>query len=251
MLNRSRIEAAKRSVAMSKEKDWTESFGKKLAVFSRIYAFLASTWSRMGIGPEIIDWITTHEGVKAFREAAELFGERFLAATEPVVEFKPTTFADFPVWKTIRRNSKRKTADDYRRALQDKGYKISGWGDLMLKKVDLLSGENEYVLYVLFGHDLGFNRNATFEEIYESAVAKGFVLCPGWIGPALREEHLYQSEGDVLLISMVPIIGSSHSFDVFCVCSEDGSLVLSAYSSNPRRVWAPDTRWVFALPRRK
>lgn len=230
---------------MLKEKEWAESFGKKLAVFSRIYAFLVATWGRMGIGPEIIDWITSNEGVKAFRKAVESFGADFLAATTPVVESKPVTFSDFPIWKTMRRNLERKTGDDYRKELQSKGDQICSIADKIINRIpEPQSEEGVYDLYRISPRMVGFERDVTREEFYTVVLKAGFELAPLWIGPELREEYRDQPKNEYLAIGIDPgeINGDLRVFDVDRV--GDG-LWLGTRTGNLDGRWNAGREWVF------
>lgn len=234
---------------MSKKKEWTAAFGEKLAVFSRIYAFLVSTWNRMGIGPEIIDWITTDKGVDAFRKAIESFGADFLEATASVVEPKQVIFVDFPIWMTIKRNPERKTGDDYRKASQVKGYQIGNIADMIIDRILEMQREEEYDLYLISPRILGFIQDTvTQEEFYTAVLKAGFELAPLWIGPELREKYWGQPMGECLPIGIDPVEVNGGLF-VFGVDCYGGARWLSASGGGPGSGWGAGRKWVFVRRR--
>jgi hypothetical protein len=169
--------------------------------------------------------------------------ERFLqngGRTQVVVK-------NFPFWKTINLGTGLMTAEDFRAALKQAGCKIGDWGnDILGQPAFHASLESKGVhLVSVSGRELGFDRNATTQEIWGRARELELELCPNEVGPQLRLQYLDQPMGEWLLVAMEPITGSDGDPFVFLVERDERGLWLDGDCGNPDDVWRPDDRWVF------
>ena len=140
-----------------------------------------------------------------------------------------------------------KTADLYREALTQAGFKISEWALHILGKPQftVATEETEVELVVVTVGDLGFPKGAILEQIYTRAKQHGLKLCPPEVGPALRLQYPDQPLGEWLLIAMEPITGPDGSPYVFCVGHGDSGRWLRESGGFPRGCWNADCCWVF------
>jgi len=140
-----------------------------------------------------------------------------------------------------------KTADLYREALTQAGFKISDWTRDILGKPQftVATEETEVNLVVVSVADLGFPKGATRAQIYTRAKQLGLKLCPPEVGPALRLQYSDQPQGEWLLIAMEPISGPDGSPYVFCVGHGDSGRWLRESGGFPRGCWNADCCWVF------
>ena len=158
----------------------------------------------------------------------------------------------FKVWKTIKLGTDFKTADDFRKALKDGGFRISDWANDILGKstFKVVAEETEIDLVVISVTELGFKKGATREDIYKRAQELGLEMCPPEVGPQLRLQYKDQPNGEWLIIGMEPITDSDDDLRVFDVGCNDSGLWLRSRWSGPGGFWHPDDRWVFVRPRK-
>lgn len=158
----------------------------------------------------------------------------------------------FPVWKTIKLGTGLKTADDFRKAPEDKGFGISEWAKDILGKPAFKAAakETEVDLVKVTVAELGFKNGARRGQIYERAKELGLDLCPAEVGPQLRLQYKDQPNGEWLFIGMEPITGSDGELSVFRVLRPVSELWLFGHYASPDSFWPPDRWWVFVRPRK-
>ena len=128
----------------------------------------------------------------------------------------------------------------YLKALQEKGYKVTGDAEDLLNQKEFEKIPEETVrLKKVTVEDLGFSSEATMKEIHEAAEKKGLKLCPPWVGPQYR----MQCKDDDTTIGMEPMtdsLGYPNTFDVF---RRDSDRWLdSCFAGYP---WSPGDRFLF------
>ena len=168
---------------------------------------------------------------------------------------EPESIHELNIWKTIRLGTGLKTADDFRRALKDGGFKIGEWANDILGK----SAFEASISRVLVEVDLcvattaeltGKAEGVTIEEVFAGIKRAGGVLCSAEFGPQLRRQYLDQTNGEWLLIAMEPIADSVGGPSVFRVKRRGSALWLDAGWFGPGSVWSPAHQWVFVRPRK-
>jgi len=166
-----------------------------------------------------------------------------LGLNGPVPEFK--------VWKTIKLGTDLKTAYDFRRVLKDNGFKMDDYVFDILSNPDftkMATKETEIDLFNVSVADLGFEREATREQIHIRAKKHGLTICPAEVGPQLRLQYKDQPNGECLHIAMEQVIGinGSASYTSLFKVESDSGLYLSCYSASPACVWSANSRFVFS-----
>lgn len=153
---------------------------------------------------------------------------------------------DFPIWKTINLGTGLVSADDFRTALGKAGCKIGDWGnDILGQPAFQVSPEPKTAnLVKVSGRELGFDRDATTQEIWDRALELELELCPNEVGPQLRLQYLDQLMGEWLRVAMKPIDSDGNLY-VFNVGRGGDGLWLDGTYGNPVSVWDPVDRWVF------
>ena len=148
------------------------------------------------------------------------------------------------VLKTIKLGSGR-TAEEYRKALEEAAYHIGDWGNDILGKTACAQEETEVDLVVLSVKELGFNDGAYYKDICARALELGLELCPAEVGPALRLDHNDQSHGEWLRIAMEAVTGSDGDRFIFAVNHVNDGLSLDGDYGHPEFFWEADGRFVF------
>jgi len=175
------------------------------------------------------------EGVKRF-----LAGETMAKETEH----------EFDIWKTIKLGTGFKTADEFRRALRDGGFRISGWASDILGNpaFKVASEETEVDLIKVTVAELGFKEGVRRDQIYERAKEFGLELCPAEVGPQLRLRYKDQPNGEWILVAMEPIFASDGRPGLFFVGRPASGLWLGGRWGRPGLFWGADHLWVFCRP---
>ena len=163
---------------------------------------------------------------------------------------------ELKVWKTIKLGTGLRTADDFKHALREGGFKFSLWSEDIFNKSAFTVAVKalEAGLVVVSGSDLGFNDRVTRAEIYKRAQELGLELCPPEVGPQLRIQYKDQPVGEELIIGMKPIISSvgGHGPGVFVVDRLVGvngsSPWLVGFYGGSEYFWDAHHRWVFLRP---
>ena len=141
----------------------------------------------------------------------------------------------FPVWRTIKLGTGLKTADDFRKALADNGFKVSDWANDILGQPAFTAAteEIEVDLVVVSNAELGFEKGAKLKDTYARAKELGLELCSPEVGPQLRLQHENQPRGEWLLIAMEPIADSDGGLYVFNVRHGGADLWLYSRGGRP------------------
>ena len=163
------------------------------------------------------------------------------------VLLEATKKATFPAWRTLTVNPNLRTADDFRRALTDKGFLISGWANDILDRANLTVPESvtELELVVLSNAKLGFPNGAIYGDTCRRILELGYDLCPPRAGPELRIQYSDQPLGEWLILAMEPVAALGDCLDAWRVERDsDGRWLRGAYGS-PSDFWFGDDRFVF------
>lgn len=152
------------------------------------------------------------------------------------------------VFKTIKLGTGLKTADGFRKSLEDNGIKVSSWTNDILGKstFTVATKEVEIDLVVRSVAELGFKDGATRHQIYNRANEFGLDLCPAEVGPQLRLQYKDQPNGEWLIVAMNPIAGSNGDLRLFGIGRGDSDLLLDSCYDGPVGVWSAGDRFVFA-----
>jgi hypothetical protein len=137
-----------------------------------------------------------------------------------------------------------KTKDQLKAELETKNiYRSSYANDLLdSKDFETLSTPEHADLIRLTVGDLGFDRGATTDEIYQRAEEYGLELCPAEVGPQLR---LSYTGNEYMWIAMKQITDRGGNPDVFHLSGGGGELYLGADGARPVDRWDADNRMVF------
>ncbi len=208
-------------------------FLKALGTMLEIWKALVDEVLSLGGNDEHLRRILTSKTLR--RQIAELI----------VGAIKKTS--QFPVWKTITLGTGFKTADDFRLAIKEAGYRIGDWANDILGKsaFSVATKETKLDLVNVSVAELGFAGSATRKEIYDKAIELGLELCPNEVGPQLRLQYKDQPKGEWLVIAMEPITVSVGVLKVFYVGLGDGEVWLNGNYGHPDNRWKTDLRFVF------
>ena len=153
----------------------------------------------------------------------------------------------FKTWKTLKLGTAGlKTADDFRKAIKDRGMKISDWADDILGRptFSVAAEETEIELVLVTVAELGFKNRAARRDIYKRAQELGLELCPAEVGPQLRLQHKDQPNGEWIPVAMEPIPDSDGS--LLCVGHDVSDLWLCGKYGGPDTFWCGASSWAFA-----
>jgi len=172
---------------------------------------------------------------------------RFLSGELVVQELE----RQLKIWKTIKLGTGLKTADEFRKALKDKGFNINDWAnDIFGKPAFTAAAEEVEVDLVKVTVAELFKKGARRDQIYERAEEIGLELCPPEVGPQLRLQYQDQPNGEWILIGMKPIAGSGGGLRVFGVERSGLGRWLGSYWGGPGHVWFPGDQWLFVRSRK-
>ena len=158
---------------------------------------------------------------------------------------KVVAIRDRPVWKVARIGTHKSNAE-LRTELRHSDYEIDDFGEDILKNTPVAAKRSELPLMSVSGFDLGLKGLPSRQEIYEAAIATGFLaLCPAEVGPQLRLQYPDQPNREWCVVAMEPILDSNGCSRVFLVMHDDRNLCLSSSSGNPGDRWDNYVRWVF------
>ena len=132
-----------------------------------------------------------------------------------------------------------RSGKEYLEALQEKGYKVTGYAENLLNQLTDIP-EEQLRLKKITVRDLGFSSRATLKEILAVAETKGLKPCPPWVGPQYRMQC---KDDECTTIGMEPMTNSNGSARVFTVSHSDSNRWLdSRYAGNR---WSPGDRFLF------
>tara|TARA_Y100000310_G_scaffold31967_1_gene30312 strand:+ start:22595 stop:23299 length:705 start_codon:yes stop_codon:yes gene_type:complete len=160
-----------------------------------------------------------------------------------------TVPCDWGVWKTVNLGTGLRTADDFRSAFKEGGFKASDWANDILGKPKFKASESKEKVNLaqVSVAELGFSEGGTTEQIFRRAKELGLELCPSEVGPQLRLQYKDQPEGEWIRIAMNPITDSDGDPSVFNVGCVRVELWLNAFYASPGFVWLPGSVLVFCL----
>lgn len=160
----------------------------------------------------------------------------------------------FKAWKTVTLGTDLKTAEDFRKAINVCGMRISDWvSDILGKPAFTVADKKiEIDLVVLTTAQLTgkTKTSSTTREVFVGAQRLGLEKCPAEVGPRLRLQYKDQPRDEWLTIGMEPIAGSDLRLRVFIVEHSPDGRCLNALYCDPWDIWSPDDRWVFCPPRK-
>jgi len=159
---------------------------------------------------------------------------------------------NFTIWKTIKLGV-RKTPDAYRQSILAQKNRIYIYADQILNKVTVFPTETEIDLAIVTVADLGFKRATRYDVICKRIVEIGAQLCPNEVGPALRDQYLYQPSGEynAIVIAMESLTVSEGNLRIFILLRDHSWQWLSTCNGDPGDMWGPDFRFVVAVPRKQ
>ncbi len=141
-----------------------------------------------------------------------------------------------------------KTAEQLINELETARIDISNYAKSMLKSREFVPGKNpeEATLVLLTVADLGFNRTATTDQIYERARILGLELCPAEVGPHYRLKYKNQPVGEWFYVGMKQISDAGGGSDVFGLGrSGDGPWLRGVGFAEPADEWGLEVEFVF------
>lgn len=152
------------------------------------------------------------------------------------------------IWKTIKLGTGLKTADDFRKALEDNGFDISYNADDFLGKTafTVAAEETTIDLVKVTEAELGLKKAPTsFDQIYEYAKKLELKLCPFEVGLQLRLQYPDQPIGGASFrVGMEPIVDSDGRQHTFIEESDGLGIRLDANWSD-FSLWTGWEEWVF------
>jgi hypothetical protein len=175
-------------------------------------------------------------------------GARRFLAGELVVKPAPL---ELKIFKTIKLGTGLKTADDFRKAIMDKGMHFYS-EDVLSRLISAVAAEETEVdLVVVSIAELGFKNGAYPKQIYARAKELGLQPCPAEVGPQLRLQYPEQPNKELLIIGTELNISEGHNLEVMIVEQESwSSLCLSVGFRRPDVIWESDWHFVFIKPRK-
>jgi hypothetical protein len=150
------------------------------------------------------------------------------------------------VWKNID-NGKYGTEERLRSGLSEAGVYISATASDILSKVHLQKHLIHAELVRISVSDLGFNKMATVEQVYQAARRIGLGLCYPEFGVHARLNYLEQPVKETLFLASVPVIDSDGEHRVFCLGRDSHGLTLGTHYGHYTNIfWLPEFEIIFA-----
>lgn len=162
------------------------------------------------------------------------------------------TRSKFKTWKTLYLGNGLKATDNFNDVLTRKGFKIDSWTaelDVLTKPVSIKKIRID--LFKVTVSQLGFEKGARRNEIFDQAETLGLKLCPAVLAPQLRSHYTNQPNNEHLMMAMTPILDPDGNLQLFVLICDGHDLWLSSYRSNPVQFWGPDSCWVFCRSRKR
>ena len=154
----------------------------------------------------------------------------------------------FRIWKTIKLGTGFKTSSDFQKALKDRNYRITYWGNNILTNSNFTVSdtEREIDLVNVSIEELGLSREKlTKKIIYNRALELGLELCPAEVGPQLRLQYPNQPKNEMLIAAMKLITISG----IFGIGSDNSNLWLFANFGAYDNIQVDIHRWLFVQSR--
>jgi len=155
----------------------------------------------------------------------------------------------FEIWKTVKLGL-HKSSKEYHIALKTDKCEICTNAWAMMEGIPISQEVVEVDLVRVTGHQAGFISRTRRDVIYDHFLGLGLQKCQAEVGPALLEEYKDQPVGEVIIVAMDPTttgFGALGLLDVHCFWNGRG---LGSQWGYPDGEFNPDTKWVFALPRK-
>ena len=160
-------------------------------------------------------------------------------------------YASFPEGKIKKETIEigGKTKEELQKELKDQNIKISMYAQDMMDNPDFTTAKKteQADLVRLKVKDLGFDRSATTEEIYNRAEELGLELCPAEVGPQYRLQYIDQPQEEWLYIGMKQVNDSDGNPGVFDLVRGGDGLWLNDRWAQPGRHWNPSLEFVFSI----
>lgn len=149
----------------------------------------------------------------------------------------------FPTWKTIRIGIGLKTADDFRRALNQSGCLVNEMASLLFGQpgFTVATEEIEVNLVDISAVDLGLPNDAPAQKIFKRAKKSGLKFCPPEVASQLILQDKGQYDDQWRLLAMKPIVDLLGNGAVFGVAHCYGGWALGL--DVPSR--STGGRWIF------
>ena len=211
------------------------------SVIGNIVLFLVALPENfLGVVHDLMEKLAGKNGTEWFEAL-----KKFLRKENPWA----VTIREWKVWKTIKLGTGLKTMDQFLKAMEAYGYKVSDWAKDLLKRAKFLASvalkEIEADLVIVTVAELGFKDGATFKEICDKAIELGLLLCPAEVGPQLRLQYQNQPIGEWLYIAMEAITDSGQYLRLFVVERGSGGLYLGGDRGSPGLFYDGGYRFVF------
>lgn len=158
-------------------------------------------------------------------------------------------YESFPKNKILRTNIElsTKTGEEYKKTIESDGMLVSSYAESVLNKMEKLKSNEKVDLVSFSVAQLGFEGNATTDQIYAKAEELGLELCPPQVGPELRLTYKDQPYNDYLRIAMKQITDSGGYPHVFGLDRDGGGLWLDDSWAKPDGEWYPGRKFVFRI----
>lgn len=104
------------------------------------------------------------------------------------------------------------------------------------------------IVTILTVAELGFSSGATSDDIFASAGASGFDLCPIELAAHFRLQYLEQPDGPYITVASAKICNDAAFPNGFYLRRLDGTLWLRGYRASTDYVWEPASRFAFLVP---
>lgn len=142
-----------------------------------------------------------------------------------------------------------KNAAELEQELKDKNISIGSYALDMLHSPDFTTIQNKEQLQTIRSkvRDLGFESDATTDQIYARAAELGLELCPAEVGPYERLQNKDQPLGERYAIAMEQITGRNGLPYVFTVRRSGRGLWLDDSWTYPTDLWHLDRELLFRL----
>lgn len=164
---------------------------------------------------------------------------------------------DVQVWKEIELTPDFNSLYDFKREFDAKRIEISHFAKEILRDCQFLNLTNKIKVKLarISVADLGFQKIASIEEIYNSAFRHHLQLCVAEVALWLRLNYLDQPTKETLHIATIPFEtrgrmrrGCSPVVKKVLCLERIGRLLLNSSLGHPSGYWNPSKIWIFKIP---
>jgi hypothetical protein len=133
--------------------------------------------------------------------------------------------------------------------LSKKKVALNAYATMIFMSSEFVISESCYDVFLQSAsvESLGLIKGGTFDEIVESAYAKGMSLCPIEVAPYLRLEHQEATKCSGLLTVASKLFSSEYMPNGFYLRAYDGHIWLRGYKATHDVVYEPGMEFVFTL----